>query len=68
MRLRSPDAAQRAAFAAWCAADPGSTGIVIGPGSAKQRFALRRVRDTRASKYSINTDAIYEMASRLDAR
>src|SRR6266852_4924183 len=37
---RSPDAAQRAAVAAWCAADPGpiSLGdVVVGPGSAEQR-------------------------------
>src|SRR5579872_1512748 len=52
-RLRSPDAAQRAATAAWCAADPGSTArvvatlLMIGPGSAKQRYTLHRVRDTR---------------------
>ncbi|NOJ38838.1 hypothetical protein [Bradyrhizobium australiense] len=30
--MRSPDAAQRAAFAAWCAADPGSM-RGLGPGS-----------------------------------
>ena len=37
---RSPDAAQRAAFAAWCAADPGSIvplTLRMGPGSAEQR-------------------------------
>jgi hypothetical protein len=48
---RSPDAAQRAALAARCAADPGSillrtTAVQIGPGSAKQRCTLHRVRDT----------------------
>jgi hypothetical protein len=32
--------------AAWCAADPGSIGCFMGPGSAAQRKdALRRVRD-----------------------
>jgi hypothetical protein len=36
--LRAPDAAQRAAFAAWCAADPGSMrGLPMGPGSAVHR-------------------------------
>jgi hypothetical protein len=43
---RAPDAAQRAAFAAWCAADPGPM-CVAGPGSAEQRCTLHRVRDTR---------------------
>jgi hypothetical protein len=44
--------------------------IVMGPGSAKHRFALHRVRDTRHRflKYSITNNAYYEMASRLDAR
>src|SRR6185437_15201060 len=37
--LRAPDAAQRAALAAWCAADPGSTfeRLPMGPGSAVHR-------------------------------
>jgi hypothetical protein len=45
---RSPDAAQRAALAAWCAADPGSIRRgSLGPGSAERREeALHRVRDT----------------------
>jgi hypothetical protein len=54
--LGAPSA--RYAFAAWCAADPGSTlaSIDVGPGSAEQRDrttlriagrALHRVRDTR---------------------
>src|SRR3981189_2818839 len=41
--LRSPDAAQ-------CAADPGSidwSGVLVGPGSAVQRYTLYRVRDTK---------------------
>ena len=46
MSVRSPDAAQRAALAAWCAADPGSM-LCVGPGSAEQRYTLHRVRDTR---------------------
>src|ERR1700719_4624730 len=38
MAVRSPDAAQRAALAAWCAADPGSMHAPkVGPGSAEQR-------------------------------
>jgi hypothetical protein len=47
-----------------CAADPGSI-TVMGPGSAKHRFALHRVRDTESvtPKYSTNNRAIYEMAS-----
>jgi len=42
----------------------------MGPGSAKHRFALHRVRGTRLRflKYSITNNAYYEMASRLDAR
>jgi hypothetical protein len=52
---RSPDAAQRAALAERCAAEPGSRfsrdGLNRGPGSAKQRFAkcyaLHRARDTQ---------------------
>jgi len=46
--LRSPDAAQCAVFAAWCAADPGSIGV--GHGSAEQRYTLHRVRDTRGKR------------------
>src|SRR6267378_8700935 len=48
--VRAPDAAQRAALAAWCAADPGPIliGESMGPGSAEQREeALHRVRDTK---------------------
>jgi hypothetical protein len=42
---------------------------MMGPGSAEHRFALHRVRDTYPSlKYSITNAAIYEMASRADAR
>jgi hypothetical protein len=37
--------------------------IVVGPGSAKHHFALHRVRDTGALKYSINTAGVFEMAS-----
>jgi hypothetical protein len=53
-----------AAFAAWCAADPGSIDVV-GPGSAEHRFALHRVRDTHlySLKYSITIGTFYEMAS-----
>jgi hypothetical protein len=41
----------------------------MGPGSAKHRFALHRVRDTRLSslKYSIINHAIFIMALRRDA-
>jgi hypothetical protein len=41
----------------------------MGPGSAKHRFALHRVRDTRLSslKYSIINHAIFIMVSRRDA-
>jgi len=35
-------------FAAWCAADPASTRVVVGPGSAEQRYTLHRVRDTHS--------------------
>jgi hypothetical protein len=57
-------------LAAWCAADPGSITVVMGPGSAKHRFALHRVRDTRFPflKYSTNNNADYEMASHRNAR
>src|ERR1700761_8587600 len=44
--LRAPDAAQRAALAAWCAADPGPIPRALGPGSAEQHCVLHRVRDT----------------------
>ena len=41
----------------------------MGPGSAKHRFALHRVRDTESvtPKYSTNNRAIYEMASQPGA-
>jgi hypothetical protein len=48
---RAPDAAQRAALAAWCTTDPGS--ILFGRGSrlcGAARDALHRVRDTRLSQ------------------
>src|SRR5258708_3165793 len=47
-RPRSPDAAQRAARAARCSADPGSIDQVgiLGPGSAKRYCVPHRVRDT----------------------
>jgi hypothetical protein len=47
---RSPDAAQRAALAAWCAADPGSiVPLARGwvPALRSSARALHRVRDTR---------------------
>jgi len=42
--MRSPDAAQRAALAAWCAADPGSSWWV--PALRSSVTTLHRVRDT----------------------
>jgi hypothetical protein len=52
---RSPDAAQRAALAERCAAEPGPRltrdVLKLGPGSAKQREgALHRARDTLGEK------------------
>jgi hypothetical protein len=47
---RSPDAAQRAALAAWCAADPGSIVPLAPwwiPALRSSARALHRVRDTR---------------------
>jgi len=55
-----PDAAQYAAFAAWCAADPGSIGV--GPGSAEQRYTLHRVRDTRSEGSTHHTGWRCDMA------
>jgi hypothetical protein len=45
-RVRAPDAAQRAALAAWWAADPGPIFGTMGPGSAERHFVPHRVRDT----------------------
>src|SRR5258706_1376026 len=48
--VRSPDAAQRAALAAWCAADPGSIAplaLLQVPALRSSTRVLHRVRDTR---------------------
>ena len=60
-----PDAVQRAAFAAWCAADPGPSFLELtGTGSAEQRkercaaSGTRRVRERYAVARSGNTASI----------
>src|SRR5216684_2285159 len=55
-RYRVPGAAQHER-SEWCAAEPGSTlyEAQMGPGSAKQRCAPHRARDTRAGNHPIPT-------------
>src|SRR5574340_1139879 len=59
LRPRAPDAAQHAALAEWCAAEPGPRLLSTfeksrnrGPGSAVHHFALHRARDTKLSTNS----------------
>src|SRR6185437_14820724 len=52
--LRSPDAAQRAGLAAWCAADPGAIRVDGSRLSAERHFAPHRVRDTIVVKCQDN--------------